>query len=57
MKILQNNSFSTNFGGNWVTPCLFFLLSAATAGTYIFTALTYTTIIISLKTSALNAEF
>jgi len=42
---------------NWVSSCLSFFLSASTAPTYIFTALTCTTTIISLEPCALNAEF
>jgi hypothetical protein len=38
---------------NWVSSCLSFLLSASTAATYIFTALTK----MNLEPCALNAEF
>jgi hypothetical protein len=41
---------------NWVSSCLSFFMSASTA-TYIFTALTCTTTIISLKPCASYAEF
>jgi len=42
---------------NWVSSDLSFFLSASTAATYIFTAHNCTTTIISLKPSALNAEY
>jgi hypothetical protein len=63
MKILQSeitdtqSSFSSNFGGKLSFIGLFFFLSASTAATYIFTAPTCTTTIISLEPCALNAEF
>jgi hypothetical protein len=41
----------------WVSSCLSFFLSASTAATYIFTALSCTTTIIPLEPCALNAEF
>jgi len=62
MKILQKEitgtqtSFSTNFGGKLSFILSFFLLSACAAVTYIFTAPTCTTIIITLEPCALNAE-
>jgi len=60
MKILQNEitgtqtSFSTNFGGklSFIRSFLF-----STGVTYIFTAPTCTTIIITLKPCAFDAEF
>ncbi len=42
---------------NSVSSCLSFFLSASTAATYIFTALTCTTTTITLDPCALNAEF
>jgi hypothetical protein len=42
---------------NWVSSPLSFFLSASTAATYIFTARTCTTTIISLEPCALNAKF
>jgi hypothetical protein len=54
MKILQNKItgtqiiFSPILVVNWVWSCLFFFVSASTAATYVFTALTCTTTIISL---------
>ncbi len=42
---------------HWVSSCLSFFLSASTAATYIFTALTCTISIISLEPCALNGEF
>jgi hypothetical protein len=42
---------------NWVSSCLSFFLSASTAATYISTAPTYTTTIITLEPCGLNAEF
>jgi hypothetical protein len=42
---------------NWVSSPLSFFLSASTAPTYIFTAPTCTTAIITLEPCALNAEF
>ncbi len=42
---------------NWVSSPLSFFLSASIAATYIFTAPTCTTTIISLKPCALDAEF
>jgi hypothetical protein len=64
MKILQNEitrtqtSSSTSFGSklSFIMSFLFFP-SSSTAVTYIFTALTCTTTIISLEPCALNAEF
>jgi hypothetical protein len=58
MKILQKDitgtqtSFSTNFGGKLSVS---FFLSACTAATYIFTAPTCTTTIITLEPCASNA--
>jgi hypothetical protein len=63
MKILQIKisgtqiSFSTNFGGNWVSSCLSFFLSASSAARYIFTSPSCTTTIISLDPCALNIKF
>jgi hypothetical protein len=66
MKILPNEitgtqtSFSINFGGKlsfMFHPVFSFFLSASTASTYISTAPTCTTTIITLKLCALNAEF
>jgi hypothetical protein len=42
---------------NWVSSCLSFFPSSSTAATYIFTALSCTSTIISLEPYALNAEF
>jgi hypothetical protein len=42
---------------NWVSSFLSFFLGAPTAATYIFTSLTFTPTIISLKPCALNVEF
>jgi len=41
---------------SWVSSCPSFFLSTSTADTYIFTALTCTTTVISLEPCALNAE-
>ncbi len=65
MKILQNEitgtqtSFSTNFGGklSFILCFLFPDRLHCTAATYIFTAPTCTTTIITLKPCSLNAEF
>jgi hypothetical protein len=60
MKILlkeitaTQTSFSTNFV---VVNRLSFFLSTSTAATYIFTAPTCTTTIITLEPCALNTEF
>jgi hypothetical protein len=60
-EILQNKitgtqtSFSTNFGGKLSFIPSF--VSASTAATYIFTAPTCRTTIITLEPCALNAEF
>ncbi len=65
MKVLQNEvtetqtSFSINFGGklSFVLSFPFSLRASTTAATYIFTAPTCTTTIITLDPCALNAEF
>jgi hypothetical protein len=64
MKILQNEitgtqtSFSTNFGGNLSFILSFPFPERLTSATYIFTAPTCTTTIIScLEPSALSVEF
>jgi hypothetical protein len=64
-EILQNEvtgtqtRFSTNFGVKlgFIPSFLFFQNAASTVATYIFTAPTCTTTIISLTPCALNAEF
>ncbi len=48
--------FPPNLVAFWVSSCLSFILSASLAATYIFTS-TCTTIIITLETCALHAEF
>jgi hypothetical protein len=63
MKILQNeitgtlNKFFTNFGGKLSVILSFLFLSASIGATYISTAPTCTTTIITLEPCALNAEF
>jgi hypothetical protein len=64
MKILQSEitgtqtSFSTNFGGKLsFILCFLFPERPSTAATYIFTAPTCTTTIITLEPCALNVEF
>jgi hypothetical protein len=64
-EILENKitgtqaSFSTNFGGilSFIPSFLFLERLHSTAATYIFTAPTYTTTIITLEPCALNAKF
>ncbi len=50
-------SFSTNFGGQLSFICLSCFLSASIAATYIFSAPSCTTTIITLEPCALNAKF